>query len=223
MALLEFLSSAQNGRYFATAGAAAGLSEDVAKSAMTALAPAIAEKLKDKAGRDPDAFDQLLDLLEEGGDSSDLDDAEAMTGAEALSDGAAILTDLYGSPGAATKALGALAPDVGEDALNKIGAISATSVLAVLAASNAQALAGETRQVAGTGSNAGSGGGFFSVIIAALLKGLMQGASRQLAPKRRRRRNYSSYYGQRRPARRRRTRRPGLDDIFKSVLGGGRR
>jgi hypothetical protein len=217
MAILELLGLAQNGHFFATAGAAAGLSEGEAKSAISKLAPVIAEKLKDKAASDPEAFDQLLDLLEDGGDSSDLDDVEAMTGAEALSDGKAILTDLYGSADAASKALGALATEASGAALDKIGAISATSVLAVLAASNAQTLAGTTQSAADQGA---AGGGFFSKIIAALLSGLMQGATRQLAPKRRRRRSYGSYYGQRRPARRRRARRPGLDDIFKAVLGG---
>ncbi len=215
MALIELLSSAQNGGFFANAGRVAGLSEGDAKAAIAALAPAIAEKLKDKAAADPDAFDQLLDLLEEGGDSSDLSDPDAITGAEALADGAAILKDLYGSD--ADTQMAKLAPQASGAALQKISAISATSVLAALAASNANTLASDTSQAADTG---GSGGGLLSTIIAALMKGLLQGASRQLAPKRRRRR-YGYNYGQR-PRRKRRTRRPGLDDVFRSVLGGRR-
>ncbi len=208
MAIIDLLSAAQGGQFFANVGRATGLTARDSEMAIASLAPAIAAKLKDKAAADPEAFDQLLDLLEEGGDNSDLDDVDAMLGAESLSDGKAILADLYGA--AADETLGKLAPHLTGEALEKISAISATGVLAALAASNANTLAssGDT-----------GGGGIISVIIAALLKGLMQGASRQLAPRRRRRR-YN--YGYRRPARRRRTRRPGLDDVFKEILGGRR-
>jgi hypothetical protein len=206
MSIIDLLSAAQGGQYFASAGQVAGVSEIEARTAISAMAPAIAEKLKDKAAKDPDAFDQLLDLLEEGGDSSDLDDAEAMTGAEALSDGGAILDDLYGSQAKAHVALGA--QGVPQE---KLAAISATSVLAGLAASNASTLAS---------TDTGGSGGILRMIIAALVKGLMQGASRQLAPKRRRRTGYS--YGRRPVRRRRRTRRPGLDDLFRNILSSRR-
>ena len=219
MAILDILSSAQNGGFFATAGRAAGLSEADARVAISALAPAIATKLKEKAAADPDAFDQLLDLLEDGGDTSDLDDADAITGAEALADGTAIVEDLYGSRDKALSALGKIAPQTTGPALEKISAISATSVLATLAAANANTLSSETSQLA----NSSGGGGLLSVIMAALMKGLMQGVSRQLAPKRRRRRYSYTTYGRRRTTRKRRTRRPGLDDIFRSVLGGSGR
>jgi hypothetical protein len=210
MAIIDILSAAQGGGYFASAARAAGLSEDDARAAISALAPAIAERLKAKAAKDPEAFDQLLDLLEDGGDSSDLDDAAAMTGAEALSDGRAILDDLYGSRSQAAAALGKIAPHMQGDALDKVSALSATSVLAALAASNAATLA-STPEAGGS-----SGGGILSIILGALLKGFLQSASRQIAPKRRRRRTGYSY--SRRPARRRRTRRPGLDDIFRDIL-----
>ena len=212
MSIVDILSAAQGGGYFANAGRAAGISAADAEAAVSVLAPAIAAKLKDRAAADPDAFDQLLDLLEEGGDSSDLDDVEAMTGAEAVKDGSAILDDLYGAK--ADAVLAKLMPGLSGDALAKIGAISATSVLATLAATNVSTLAEGTATAADTPA---SGGGLMSIIIAAVVKGLMQGVSRQLAPKRRRRRT-SYYYGTRRRTTRRRTRRPGLDDIFKSIL-----
>jgi hypothetical protein len=215
MAIIDLLSRAQNGQFFANAGSAAGLSAADARASISNLAPAIAEKLHTKAAADPDAFDQLLDLLEEGGDGSDLDDVDAMTGAEALSDGAAILKDLYGSLGQAHAELGPLATATGAS-LEKITALSATSVLAGLAAANVNTLASNTSNE----PQASSGGGFFSIIIAALMKGLLQGAARQLAPRRRRRR--TSYYYGTRPRRRRRTRRPGLDTIFKEILSGKR-
>jgi hypothetical protein len=208
MAITDILAAAQGGRYFATAGAACGLDETAARRAISKFAPAIATKLKNKAAADPEAFDALLDILEDGGDSSDLDDVEAMTGAEAQSDGAAILDDLYGSQPAAVRALGASGA-----AEEKAAALSATGVLAALAASHAATLTSDVAKV----SDSGAGGGFFSILIAALLKGLMQGAARQIAPPRRRRRYTTTT---RRRTTRRRTRRPGLDQIFADILTG---
>ncbi len=217
MAITDLLSSAQNGGFFANAGKTAGLSESDARAAILALAPAIAEKLKDKAAADPDAFDQLLDLLEEGGDG--LDDVDATTGAEALEDGAAILKDLYGSSEAAEATLGKIAPKASDAALGKIGAISATSVLAALAASNANTLASDT----GEASNASGAatGGIMSVIMAALMKGLMSGAMKSMGIRQRRspRRRYYYGLGVQRPKRRRRKTRPPLERIFREVLG----
>jgi hypothetical protein len=226
MAIVDTLAAAQGGRFFANAGKAAGVAESDARAAISALAPAIAEKLKDKAESDPDAFDQLLDLLEEGGDNTDLDDADAMTGAEALEDGGAILDDLYGSRAAATAALGKVAPVTGHG-LDTLSAISATSVLAALAASNAQALAGssEPAEADAGGSGSAAGGGLMAVIMAALIKGLTSGVLKSLGVRQRRRprRRYGYYYGYgRRPPRRRRKRRPGIDTIFRDVLGGRR-
>jgi hypothetical protein len=218
MAIIDILSAAQGGAFFRNVATAVGVDEAAAEKAISTIAPAIAAKLKDKASADPEAFESLLDLLEDG-DGSDINDPDAITGGEALSDGKEILADLYGSPDAAHSAIAKLAPGLDTSAVSKLGAISATSVLAALAASNAQSLSTDTAQAADTGS---SGGGFLSMIIAAIVKGLMQGASRQLAPKRRRRRSYSSYgYGRRRPVRRRK-RSIGLDDVFREVLGGRR-
>jgi hypothetical protein len=215
MAITDLLSSAQNGGFFANAGKTVGLSESDARAAISALAPAIAEKLKDKAAADPEAFDQLLDLLEEGGDG--LDDVDATTGAEALEDGAAILKDLYGSSSAAEAALGRIAPDASGAALGKIGAISATSVLAALAATNKNTLSSDT------GAAGAAGGGILSIIFAALLKGLMSGAMKSMGVRQRRtRRRYSYGYGTPRPRRRRRKTRPPLERIFREVLGARR-
>ncbi len=208
MAITDILSAAQGGQYYANAAAACGLAAADGKRLISRFAPEIAEKLKDKAASDTEAFESLLDLLEEGGDSSDLDDAEAMTGSEAQSDGAAILTELYGSKAKAAEALGAA-----NAAEEKAAALSATAVMAALAASSAAQFASSPQQAADTGG----GGGLLSVIIGALLKGLMQGAQRQLAPKRRRRR-YTYSTRRRTTTRRRRTRTPGLDDIFKDIF-----
>lgn len=206
MAITDILSTAQGGQYFANVAKASGLSTAKAKAAVSKFAPAIAAKIKAKAAADPEAFDALLDTLEEGGDSSDLDDVEAMTGTEARADGADILANLYETQVAAEKALG-----VSGDSESTVAALSATAVLAALAATNASTLTSDAAK-AGSG-----GGGLIAIIIAAILKGLMQGARRQLAPKRRRRR-YT--YSTRKRTTRRRSTRPGLDDVFREILTG---
>jgi hypothetical protein len=212
MAITSILAAAQGGAFYSNVASATGLSETTVTKAINAFAPAIAEKLKAKAAADPEAFENLLDLLEDG-DGSDLNDPDAITGAEAISDGNEILQDLYGSADAAATALVKLAPSVDDDAAAKLGPISATSVLAALAAANAQTLTGNAAPAASSG-----GGGILSTIISALVAGLVKGAVKQMAPKRRRRR-YTSYYG-RRPVRRRRRSTPGLESIFKDILTG---
>jgi hypothetical protein len=213
MSLMDMLAAAQGGRYFASVAEACGMHAVEAEQALSRIAPAIAEKLHDKAAEDADAFENLLELLEDGGNSSDLDDPQAITGAEAVSDGEAVLKDIYGSDAAARTAMKALAPGVADASLVKLSAIGATSVLASLARSYSAPL-----PLAGaTGS---AGGGLLGTIISAVVEGAMKGAARQLAPKRRRRRRYSSYWGApRRRTRRRRPRQPSLNDIFGSILG----
>lgn len=219
MSVIDRLAAAQGGTYFSAAGKVAGVSEGDARAAMEKLCPAIARRLKEKAEADTESYETLLDLLEDG-DGSDLDDAAAMTGADALSDGDAVLDDLYGSSEAASKALAKLAPDVPPRALSRLAALSATGVLASIAAAQAQPLAGAgVQKAAETG-----GGGIFGMIVGALVKGALQGAARQLAPKRRRRRrSYTSYYSKtrrKRTTRKRRTRTPSLESIFKDILLG---
>ena len=218
MALMTMLETAQGGALFGTVAKALGADVKDIKAAMASLCPAIAARLKDKAQQDENIYDTLLDLLDDGADGSGLDDAEAMTNAEAISDGNAILDDIYGSRNAAVSAMRAIAPSVPETILPKLSAISATAVLSALAKGRPAAAPLASAQPAAESG----GGGIIATIIAAIVKGLMQGLARQLAP-RRRRRSYSSYFGtrRRRPARRR-TRTP-LDDIFGEILGGKRR
>jgi hypothetical protein len=216
MALMDILSAAQGGGLFASVGKAVGLSEGETRAAMAALCPAIAERLRSKSTSDPTTFDDLLDLIDEGGQGESIDDPQALTDADAIADGNAILVEIYGSRDAAIKAMREAAPEVAELCLLKLSAISATAVVGVLAtAQGPAALAG--------GMPAAGNGGILSTIIAALVKGAVQGASRQLAPRRRRRR-YSSYFGRRRTtakrrATRRRARTPSLEDIFGEILG----
>ena len=140
MALLTILAAAQDGNYFANIAKACGISADETKSSLEKLCPAIATRLKSKAQSDHDAFERLLDLLEEGGNSSDLDDPEAMTGPEAIADGTAVLEDIYGSRANALAEMKKLASGLDDGTVKKISSIGATSVLAILAGTYAAPL-----------------------------------------------------------------------------------
>ncbi len=214
MSLMNILAAAQNGNYFANVAKACGISEGDAKLGLEKLCPAIATQLKAKAASDPDSFENLLDLLEEGGDSSDLDDAEAVTGGEAISDGNAVLKDIYGDSYATE--ISRLAPKLDEAARSQLAAIGATSVLAALAQSYSA-----PNTLAGSTAVPEKSSGILGTIISAVIAGAVQGAVRQLAPKRRRRRrSYTSYFGTRRkPVRRRRKKTVTLDDLFGQILG----
>ena len=90
---------------------------------------------------DNNAFEALLDLLDEG------DDLNGLTDGEAIADGKAVLDDLYGSRAAALSEMKKLAPGLSDAQYENISAIAATSVLAVLAKSYAApaTLAGQHR------------------------------------------------------------------------------
>ena len=206
---MSILAAAQNGNYFSDAAKVCSLDASEAKAGLEKLCPAIAVQLKSKAQNDHEAFESLLDLLDEGGDGADLD---TLTDSEALQDGSAVLADIYGSSANALDEMKRIAPGMDEGAVAKLSAIAATSVLAVLA---------KTYSAPATLASAPSqGGGLLGTIVAAVVKGALQGVARQLAPKRRRRRRYTDYFGtRRRKTTRRRKRSISLDDIFGQILG----
>ena len=91
MTLMSILATSDNGNYFGNVAQACSMSAGEAKSALERLCPAIAARLKAKAASDNNAFEALLDLLDEG------DDLNGLTDGEAIADGKAVLDDLYGS------------------------------------------------------------------------------------------------------------------------------
>ena len=192
MTLMSILAASGNGNYFDRVAQACNMGAGEAKSALGRLCPAIAAQLKAKAQNDKDAFEALLDLLDEGGG-----DLEGLADAEAIADGKAVLDDLYGSRAAALAEMKRLAPGLDDAQYENISAIAATSVLAMLAKSYAT-----PATLAGSTGEAPQGGGILATIISAIVKGLLQGARSQLAPRRRRRRTYSTYFGTRRRRRR---------------------
>jgi hypothetical protein len=213
MTMMTILDAAQNGNYFASVAKACGMTASEAKSNLEKLCPAIAGQLKSKSQNDSEALEALLDLLDEG-DSSDLDD---LTDSEAIADGKTVLEDIYGSPANALAEMKKLAPGLSDDSCEKISAVAATSVLAVLAKTYSP-----PATLAAVSDPAPQSRGLLGTIISAILKGILQGLARQLAPRRRRRRSYSDYFGTRRrrtTRRMTRTRTPTLEDIFGQILG----
>ena len=211
MTLMSVLATSDNGNYFSSVAQACSMSAGEAKSVLERLCPAIASRLKAKMQSDNNAYEALLDLLDEGGD------LDGLTDGEAIADGKAVLEDLYGSTLAALAEMKKLAPGLDDSQYENISAIAATSVLAVLAKSYAA-----PASLAGSTGEAPQGGGLLTTIIYAVLKGLLQGARSQLAPRRRRRRSYTSYFGTRRKTtrRKRRAKTPTLEDIFGQILTG---
>src|SRR5262245_35145283 len=104
MGLMDILRDAQGGEFFVNAGRAAGIDAAAAEHALRRMGPAIAAKLRERA-EDPDAFEGLLDLLEDGEGDVFLDDSNFMDDPEIVSDGEAVLADIYGSTEAARKTL----------------------------------------------------------------------------------------------------------------------
>jgi hypothetical protein len=210
MTLMSILTTSDNGNYFSNVAQACGMSASEAKSVLERLGPAIATRLKSKMQSDNNAFEALLDLLDEGGD------LDGLTDSESHEDGKAVLEDLYGSRAAALVEMKKLSPGLSDAQYENISAIAATSVLAVLAKSYAT-----PATLTGSTGEAPQGGGIFATIIYAILKGLLQGARSQLVPRRRRRRSYTSYFGTKRETtrRKRRAKSPTLEDIFGQILG----
>ena len=226
MTLMTMLDAAQGAKFFAEAAAVTELPAPQCRAVMEKLCPAIAAQMKAKAEADADLYDSLMALLEDNGDQSPLDDPGALTDGEALEDGAAILTDVYGSRNAAMVEMRKLAGDVPETALSKLAAIGATAVVAALAQSNRRVMPlAATLQLSGA-QQAVSGGGIFSVLVSSLIKGAVQAAARQFVPKRRRR-STTRYTTTRRKSRSTATRRSAstsvLEDIFSEILGTRRK
>lgn len=213
MSLMDIFASAHGGAFFANAGQAAGLDEATARDAIQKLGPAIAEKLRVRA-QDEEAFDDLLDLIEDGDGDAFLDDATLIADKEVSSDGKAILKDIYGTQAKAVSD-GMTITGIDKAHVSKLMPVVAASVLAALARAN-----GGPQALAASGST-GQGGGLLGSIVSAVIEGAMKGAAAQLAPKRRRRR-YTSYtsYRRRKTTRKRRTQRPSLESIFRDILSG---
>jgi hypothetical protein len=224
MSLMTLLEQAQGGGLFANVARSLDLDEAQTGKAMRKLCPAIAARLKKKAEADDSLFQTLLDLVEDSGQGSPLDDPEALTNSEAISDGNAILDDVFGSRNAAMVALREVDQTIPERELSKLAPISATAVVAALAAANRpMALSAAALPASSAGS---AGQGFVSALISAIIAGIVAALTKKLrTPTRRRSTGYARTRSRRKttPAKSRTTTRrksanASVEDLFKDIL-----
>ncbi len=239
MELIDHIRQAQDGRFIALLGAAAGLDAYAAETLLRRQLPLIAQRIDAVAAADPAAMETLFDIVEEGEAEAYLEDIRALTSRAAVKDGEELLAHLFGSLEAArTAAMEAGAPEgVPPELAGRF--LTYSAVLAVAAMSRrwrteimpALAAAGD-----GDSGPAGTGGalagGLMATLVAALIDGLVKGLLQALRPRRRRRTRYARRYRRyasrgrtrrRRPSRRRRrTRRDRglLEEILGQVLKG---
>jgi hypothetical protein len=219
MSLMTLLEQAQGGGLYAAVARSLDLDEAETRKAMRQLCPAIAQRLQEKAAADPDLFQTLLDLIEDGAEGSPIDTVESLTGAEAVADGNAILEDVYGARNEAMVALRAVDETIPERELRKLAPISATAVVAALARANRpMALAASAAPArSGTGRE-----GIIATLVSAIIAGIVSALNRQLTSRTRRRTaRYSRTRSKRKTSRtpRRRTTTASVEDVFRDILG----
>lgn len=219
MSVMTVLEQAQGGRLLATVAASLDIDEAQTRKAMAKLCPAIAARLQDKAKADEALFQCLIDLIADNAEASPLAASDGLTSAEAIADGNAILSDVYGSRNAAMVALRETDPSLPERELSKLAPISATAVVAALAEANRpMALAGGAKAAAARGA----GEGFIAALISAIVAGIVSALTRSLRSGTRRRRTPARYSQSRRrtsTTRRRRTSTASVEAVFRDILG----
>lgn len=221
MSLMTLLDHAAGGTLYSELAQNLSLDEVTMRNAMAKLCPAIAAALHDQAAKDDELFQSLLDLIEDGEEAATLDSPRSVTSAEAMADGARILSDVYGSRERAVAALRKVEPALPENDLNTLGPICATIVVAAVAKANQpMALAAAQSQQA-----AGGKSGFFGAVASTIIAGIISALVKQFSPRRRRTTNYSAARNKRRTSRSRTatTRRSGtasasLENVFKDIL-----
>jgi hypothetical protein len=223
MSLMTLLEQAQGGRLYSAVAQSLDLDDAETRKAMRKLCPAIADKLHEKAARDEELFQTLIDLIEGGAGASPLDTPETLTGAEAVADGNAILDDIYGSRNGAMVALRQVDETIPERELSKLAPISATAVVAALAQANRPMALAAAQPVAGQAAQ-----GFFGALLAAIIAGIVSALTKQLKPRTTRRRtSYARTRNQRKTTaksrsattRRKTASQVSVEDLFRDILG----
>ncbi|MCA3573514.1 MAG: DUF937 domain-containing protein [Aestuariivirga sp.] len=224
MSLMTLLEQAQGGRLYSAVAQSLDLDDAETRKAMRKLCPAIADRLHEKAARDEELFQTLIDLIEGGAGASPLDTPETLTGAEAIADGNAILDDIYGSRNEAMVALRQVDETIPERELSNLAPIAATAVVAALAQANRPMALAAAQPAAA----AQAGQGFFGALVAAIIAGIVSALTKQLKPRTTRRRtSYARTRNQRKttsrsrstPTRRKAASQVSVEDLFRDILG----
>ena len=137
MSLMTLLDQAQGGSLYPAVARSLDLDENQTRKAMRKLCPAIAARLQEKAAKDDELFQTLLDMIETAARPRRSRMPKRLTDAEAVSDGNAILDDVYGSRndghgGAARRPTATHS----RARTGKLAPISAIAVVAALAQAN---------------------------------------------------------------------------------------
>jgi hypothetical protein len=218
MSLMTLLEQAQGGGLYSAVARSLDLDDGQTRKAMRKLCPAIAVRLQERAVADPDLFETLLDLIEDGAEASPLDTVEGLTGPEAVADGKAILDDVYGSRNDAMVALRQVDETIPERELSKLAPISATAVVAALAKAN-QPMA---LSASASPARSSTGEGLLATLVTAIIAGIVSALKRQLTSRTRgRTARYSRTRTRRRTSRtpKRRTTNASVEDVFRDILG----
>jgi len=215
MEILDIIAAGQGGGLITRLGAAAGVDAATARAALDRLAPDIAQRIAARA-RDPQEFEHLLDVLEEGEADAYLDSPRALLSRAATRDGEDILAHLYGSLDAARREATIIGAPAGMKAavFERFMTFAAALVLAAMTRRNKM-----LAMPAAASQSVASQGGIVAMLIDAVVKGLVDGFKRAMLPRRRR---ASTTYGRKKkrsgPKRSTRTRTPSLQDILGDIV-----
>lgn len=149
----DVLASAQGGQLIANIAQRFGLSEEQADSAVKALAPALQMGLNN-AAEEPSILEKLIGLLVASGGHAGYDDHDAAHSDDSVSQGRALLDDLFGSSATTEKVVLAASRQsgVGSDILSQLLPVLASVLLSGLFKSvNNQGLGGILGQLANSG------------------------------------------------------------------------
>ena len=134
MNLVDTILNQQNGAAARQIRSQFGLEPGEAKSALSALVPALAAGLQRNA-QSPEGLQGLLTALSQGGHSQYVDDPSTLSQPEIVEDGNGILSHIFGTKGVSREVAGRAADQTGlcEGVLKRMLPVVATLVMGALA------------------------------------------------------------------------------------------
>jgi hypothetical protein len=134
--ILDIVLNAQNGGALTAAGRLAGMTPEEARVACRRLVPEIAGLARGKAETDQEAYDELVDLIEDDSTAAVLDDPAVLGAPETTADGDDILAALYGSAEQAKASAGKAGPMMPVLAVLTLAAIARRGRAAMMGVAN---------------------------------------------------------------------------------------